>query len=149
MPLPRKRARARSIVPSPPSTIAMSASSPSTRSTPCRVATARSRSSASPAPSPSRSITTTDARLTDGIGDPPVEVGRPFGVFSVDEVEDELMVSLRAGQPGVYDPARLSPACEQRVCNLGHDTALHFGVAHDALWRLRASGFELRLHEHE
>src|SRR5258705_515132 len=83
----------------------MSASSPSTSSTPCRSATTRSCASASSAPS--RSMVTTAARLTDGIGDPPVEVGRSFGVLSVDDVEYELMISLRAGQAGVYDPARL------------------------------------------
>jgi len=66
----------------------------------------------------------------------------------VDEVEDELMISLRAGQPRVYAPARLAPAREQRVCNFCHDTALNTGVPHDAFRRFRTSGFELGLHEH-
>src|SRR4051812_3992426 len=145
MPVPRKRASARSIVPSPPSTITMSASSPSTSSTAQRSATARRRSSA---PStPSRSIVTTAARLTDGIGDPPVEVGRPLGVLSVDEVDDELMVSLRAGQPRVYDAAWLRPVRQQGVRDLGDDTSLHLGVPDDSLRRLCPPGLELRLHQ--
>jgi hypothetical protein len=55
---------------------------------------------------------TTAAVLTDGIGDPAVERGGDDGIWSVDEVEDELTVSLRPGKAGVYDPARLAPRGE-------------------------------------
>src|SRR5213592_3796913 len=147
MPVPRYRARARSIVPSPPSTTTMSASSLSTSSTPHRSATERTCVSAPP--TPSRSIVITAARLTDGIGDPPVEVGRPLGVLAVDEVEDELTVSLRARETGVYDPARLRPECEQRVRDLADHAALDGRVAHDALRCLGSTRLELWLHEHE
>src|SRR5213592_2872715 len=147
MPVPRYRARARSIVPSPPSTTTMSASSLSTSSTPHRSATERSCASAPP--TPSRSIVITAARLTDGIRDPAVEVGRPLGVLAVDEVENELTVSLRAGETGVYDPARLRSKGEQRVRDLGDHAAPDDRVAHDALRRLGPTRLELRLHEHE
>ena len=84
------------------------------RARPARAAaTARSRASASP--TPARSIVTTAARSTDGIGDPAVEVGWELRLLSLDEVEDELMVSLRAGKPRVYDPARLRSEREQRL----------------------------------
>src|SRR5439155_25261491 len=129
--------RARSIVPSPPSTTTMSASSLSTSSTPHRSATERSCVSAPP--TPSRSIVITAARLTDGIGDPPVEVGRPLGVLAVDEVEDKLTVSLRAGKPRVYDALRLRPVHEQSVGDLADHAALHGRIAHDALRRLSAA----------
>src|SRR5947209_2055808 len=109
----------------------MSASSPSTSSTRERSATRRSVATASS--TPSRSIATIAARSTDGIGDPPVELGREVGTFVVDEVEDELTVSLRAGQAGVYDAAGLAPAREERLRNLAHDAPLHGRVAHDAL----------------
>src|SRR5438270_10771264 len=147
MPVPRNRASARSIVPSPPSTIAISTSLPATSSTPHRSATARSRSSASS--TPSRSIVITAARLTDGIGDPSLEVGWERWSLVVDEVEDELMVSLRARQARVYDASRLGPAREQPLSDLAHDATPYCGVSHDALRRVGAAGFELRLHEHE
>src|SRR5690348_2509512 len=131
MPVPRKRASARSIVPSPPSTIATSAGSSSTSSTPHRSATDRRRPSASS--TPSRSIVTTAARSTDGIVDPPVEVGRELGALSLDEVEDELTVSLRAGQPRVYDADRLGTVREQGLRDLAHDPAADGVVAHHAL----------------
>ena len=59
------------------------------------------------------------------------------------------MVSLGAGQSRVYDPARLRPLRCERVGDLAHDAAAHGAVAHDALRRLGAAGFELRLDEHE
>ena len=133
-PVPRNRPSARSIVPSPPSTTARSA---------CVVVddldaellgdTLRARSAARLAPS--RTISVID--LTGGIGDPPVQVGRDLWVLSVDEVEDELMVSLRAGQARVYDPARLSPgreALRRPRATTRRRTAV---IAHDALRRLR------------
>src|SRR5581483_8087620 len=73
-----------------------------------------------PSPTPSRSIVTTAARSTDGIGDPPVEAGRELRLLSLDEVEDELMVSLRAREPRVYDPARLRPGREEPFGDIVH-----------------------------
>src|SRR5581483_2588587 len=147
-PVPRKRPSARSIVPSPPSTIAMSTSADSsTSSTPRSAATCSSLASASP--TPSRSIVTTAARSTDGIGDPPVEAGRELRLLSLDEVEDELMVSLRAREPRVYDPARLRPGREEPFGDIVHDTSPHLLVAYHAFRRIGPAGLELRLHEHE
>src|SRR5436853_1279787 len=96
----------------------MSASrSPSTSSTPSRDASACSRSTASATCSGLPCVISA-ARSTDGIGDPAVEVGWERRPLCVDEVEDELMVSLRARQPRVYDPARLGPAREERTGDL-------------------------------
>src|SRR5258707_6574252 len=110
------------MVPSPPSTTARSASSASTIVTPHRSAIACTRASAPP--TPSRSIVTTAARLTDGIVDPPVEVGWELCVCALDEVEDELMVSLRAGETRVYDAARFSSGRDERFRHLAHDAPL-------------------------
>src|SRR5690349_9835825 len=125
----------------------MSASSPSVSSTPQRSATARRRASASS--TPSRSIVATEARSTRRIGDPPVEVGRERWVLSLDEVEDELTVSLRAGETRVYDPERLPTRREQGFCNLADDARVDGAVADDALGDLGSPRLELRLHEHE
>ena len=59
------------------------------------------------------------------------------------------MVSLRAGQTRVYDPARLSPGRDERLRHLAHHAALHRVVAHDAFRRLGAARLELRLDQHE
>src|SRR5690349_17989283 len=109
----------------------MSASSPSVSSTPQRSATTRSRATASS--TPSRSIVATDARSTRRIGDPPVEVGRELGVLSLDEVEDELTVSLRAGETRVYDPERLPTGREQGFCDLVDHALVDGAVADNAL----------------
>ena len=111
----------------------MSASSAVRRATRPRAAR-RLRAAARPRRRrPSRSIVATDARSTRGIGDPPVEVGRELGVLSLDEVEDELTVSLRAGETRVYDPERLTTAREQRPRDLAHDALVDRRVADDAL----------------
>ncbi len=89
------------------------------------------------APTPSRSIVTTAARLTDGIVDPPFELGWKLGVLSLDEVEDELTVSLRAGEPGVYDALGLSSRTRaalrrpraRRVAALRGSRTTPFGVS--------------------
>src|SRR4051794_21114607 len=147
--LPRNRVRARSIVPSPPSTIARSGCpSPSTSSTPCSLAIASRRAIAG-STSSLLPLGTTDAVLTDCIVDPPVEAGWELGALSVDEVEDELTVSLRAWQARVYDPARLATAREQRFRDVADDAGTHRIVADDALRRVLLPGFELRLDEHE
>ena len=52
-------------------------------------------------------------------------------MLSLDEVEDELTVSLRAGETRVYDPERLRTAREQGFCDLADDPALDLGVAND------------------
>src|SRR2546429_6566784 len=137
------------MVPSPPRTTAMSAGcSPSTSSTPSRSAR-RCTCSTADCRSAGRPCVMTAARLTDGIGDPSLEVGWERWSLVVDEVEDELMVSLRARQARVYDASRLGPAREQPLGDLAHDATPDFGVSHDALRRVGAAGFELRLHEHE
>ena len=59
------------------------------------------------------------------------------------------MVSLRAGETGVYDPVRLAPGGEERLGDLAHDAAPHGGIANDALRRLGPPRLELRLDEHE
>jgi hypothetical protein len=38
-------------------------------------------------------------RSTDGIGDPLIEVGGALGALALREVEEELTISLRSGQP--------------------------------------------------
>ena len=68
---------------------------------------------------------------------------------SVDEVEDELAVSLRSGKAGVYDPARLAPFGDQRHGDLVDHAGLHGRVANDTLRRLGPPGLELRLDQHE
>src|SRR5581483_5513919 len=121
--------------------------SPSVSSTPQRPASDSSRATASL--TPSRSIVTTAARSTDRIGNPPFEVGWELRALSLDEVEDELTVSLRAGQSRVYAAVRFRPAREQRLGHLVNHAPLHRGVADDALRRVPPSRLELRLHEHE
>src|SRR3954451_3426845 len=125
----------------------MSASSPSVSVTPHCSATARRRATASS--TPSRSIVATAARSTRGIGDPPAEVGWELGMLSLDEVEDELTVSLRAGETRVYDPERLATASEQGFCDLADDALMDGAISDDAFRDLGAAGFELRLHQDE
>ena len=116
--VPRKRVSARSIVPSPPSTTARSASAVRRRLDAVArglvlveeqldaggSAAARRRVDAPGRRRASRPCVTTAARSTGGIGDPAVELGGELGLLCVDEVEDELMVSLGPGQARVYDP---------------------------------------------
>src|SRR6478736_3651124 len=127
----------------------MSASrSPSRSSTPSRSASPRRRSTAGSTSSGLPWVISA-ARSTDGIGDPVVEVWWEDRLLCMDEVEDELVVSLRAREAGVYDALRLAPAREQRLGHLANDAPLHGRVAHDALRRLRPPRLELRLDEHE
>src|SRR5262249_5689783 len=138
--------RPRSIVPSPPRTTARSASFPSTTSTPTRSAMA---ATCVTAPSRSGPRERTAIRSTDGIGDPLLESGRELGIVSLDEVEDVLMVSLRAGEPRVYDPARLGSGPRQLAGHLSQDAPPDLGVADHAARRFGAAGLELGLDEHE
>src|SRR5581483_5136308 len=134
-PVPRKRVSARSIVPSPPSTIATSgapsSSSSTTISTPLSAATRRTRSRAAATSVSARPCVMTAAVLTDGIGDPAFELGGDDGLLSVDEVEDELTVSLRSGKGGVYDAPRLASGLRERLGYLADDAPLHGGIAND------------------
>ena len=99
------------------------ASAASLASTPCFSASSAERGRAprraparppAVARTPSRSgralpCVTTAARLTrlpDGVGDPAVDVIGIRFAGSMLEVDEELPVSLRAGQPGVYDSDR-------------------------------------------
>ena len=122
IPVPRNRCSARSIVPSPPSTIATSTSSgvtcvsPAMRTSSTLSALATDSSRASPEPSASRRPwSTTAARLTrlaDGIVDPAVELISVCRLRTVDQVNEELPVSLWPGETGVYDPCDLrAPLC--------------------------------------
>src|SRR6185295_5392710 len=133
---PRNSWNARSIVPSPPSTTTRSGwscviSTPAARATSCTRAIGSSK--------PLRLRTKTFARLTgspNGCGDPAVDVVGKSRLLSLDEMEDELPVSLRAGQARVYDPDRLASPAQGRVDDLAHDPSLHLRVAHNALLRL-------------
>ena len=92
---------------------------------------------------------TTVARSTDGIIDPPLELRRELGSLLVDEVEDELMVSLRSGQPRVYDPGDPRLPAEGGLGQLAQDAPPDGGVADDPLRRLGPPGLELGLDEDE
>ena len=70
-------------------------------------------------------------------------------MLGVDEVDDELMVSLGPGQTRVYDPGDPRPPPERRLGDLAQHAPLHLRVADDALPHLGAARLELRLHEHE
>src|SRR5262249_33769323 len=148
----RNRVSARSIVPSPPSTTAMSgaasSASPRSSSTPLDAATARRRARAS-LTVPSRPCVTTAAMLTDGIGDPAVEVGWDGRRLSGDGVEDDFRVPLRSGRAGVSAPARLGPGLGECARDLAPPPALHLGVTDDALRRVATTRLELRLDEDE
>src|SRR4051812_36714574 len=148
--VPSRRRSARSIVPSPPRTITMSASDGSasarsmscfssssagiTGSTPKSAATARRRSIALPTVS-RRPCVITAARLTgsgtDGLGDPAVELGRKVRALGLDELEEELAVSLRARQPGVDHGARFGAPSDRRLRDLPQHAPVHDRIAHD------------------
>src|SRR5919202_4566306 len=164
---PRNRVSARSIVPSPPSTTARSAlagspsvlgrscfsrsSSGKRRSTPCSAASASSRPSAGPIVSALPWVTTAArrTRLPDCAIDPGVELIWPLRPPAVHEVEEELAVPLRAGQPGVYDARGLRRPRERRLGHRPQHVPVHLGVADDAaLAHLAAPRLELGLHQH-
>src|SRR5207253_3522096 len=133
MPVPRYRDRARSIVPSPPSTTARSARvSPSSKEspTPRSRAIARRRSTA-PTIASALPCVTTAARSTGRIGDPAVEVGGELGALGVDEVENELTVSLRAWKAGVYDAPDVRPPGRRGFGDLVQHPRAHARVADD------------------
>ncbi len=74
---------------------------------------------------------------------------RELGMLVVDEMEDELMVSLRAWQSRVYDAGGQPTPFQRRLRDLAHDAPLHLRVPHHALRDVCSAGLELRLHEHE
>src|ERR671936_1079308 len=148
--VPRNRVSARSMVPSPPSTTARSAlaTSPSAlgrpcfsrsslgkrSSTPCPAASSSSRPSAGPIVSALPCVTTAArrTRLPECAIDPGIELIWPLRPLSVHEVEEELAVSLRAGQAGVYDACGLGLPGEGGLGHLAEDAPVHLGVADDA-----------------
>src|SRR5215203_1125818 len=163
--VPSRRLSARSIVPSPPRTMTMSAADGSasassmscfssssggiTGSTPKSAATARRRSIAWPTVS-RRPWVITAARLTgsgtDGLRDPAVELGRKFWALTLDEMEEELAVSLRAGQPRVDHGAGFSAPTECGFRDLAQHAPVDVGIAHDAAtWHVLLARLELRL----
>src|SRR5918992_3870925 len=146
--VPRNRFSARSIVPSPPRTIARSTSSPSVSSTPAWAASCSTLATASATVS-GRPCATTAARSIDGMVDPVVEVRRKLGLRPVDKVEEELPVSLRAGEAGVSDTDGRRIPGEGGLGNLSEHRAVGVGLADDAALDVRAAGLELRLDEHD
>ena len=121
-PVPRKRCSARSIVPSPPSTTTMSAARRPPSSTTCF-----SRLVGGSSSTPRRSTAAALERRPIVSGLPCVTTPRrgrlnrrhrrssrrahrgALGLLALDEVEEELPVSLRAGQARVYDRRRSRP----------------------------------------
>src|SRR6188768_2101054 len=109
------------------------------------------RSSAAPIVSRRPCVTTAARRRGSARGgvDPGVEVIGELRPVTVDEVEEELAVALRAGQAGVYDGSGLGvPRC-RGFRELAQDAAVNLGVAHHAPRCLGAAGLELRLDEDE
>ena len=75
--------------------------------------------------------------------------GRP-APGAVDEVEEELTVSLRAGQTRVYDAGRLRIPLQGRLGDLSRHSRARLVRGDDAaLADLAAAGLELRLDEHD
>ena len=97
-------------------------------------------------------VTTAAVRTgsADGVFDPVIELIGERRILAVDEVQEELPVSLRAGQPRVYDADRLGRPGESGLGDLAQDPAVNLRVSNDpALPDLLATRFELRLDEHE
>jgi aminoglycoside 6'-N-acetyltransferase len=68
---------------------------------------------------------------------------------SLDEVEEELTVAFRSRQARVYDPGRLGSPGERCLGDLPGDSTPGGRIADDAPADVLATGFELRLHEHD
>ena len=114
------------------------------------VATSRTRPTA--ASTSTRPCVTTAAVLTgrDRCVDPLVEVIGKRRVVGLREVEEELPVALRAGEPGVYDADDACPPAERSRRRSRAARARERRVADDAaLADVRAAGLELRLDEHD
>src|SRR5512142_228615 len=132
MPVPSSRASVRRIVPSPPTAIASWAlSGSSTSSTPACSATPRTRSTA--CRTSIRPWATTAAVSTgECVLDPRVEVIGKRRLLGMDEVEEDLPVPLRPGQPRVYDAADGGLPGERGLRHLAHHPPPYLGIAHDA-----------------
>src|SRR5207249_11103524 len=90
------------------------------------------------------------AGSADGVVDPVVELNGQRGIFAVDEVQEELPVSLGTGQARVYDPGYLGRPGEGGLGDVAQDAAMNFRVAHDAPFAdVVPTRLELRLDEDE
>src|SRR5262245_49865900 len=151
--VPRNRCSARSIVPSPPRTTARSTSSPSTTSAPdaAAIAATRARASAITFGSPWAQIAIRRAGSDDGAIDPVVELAvEACSSGAVDEVEEELTVSFRAGQARVYGSNDLRIPFQGRFCDLSCHSRSRLARGDDtALAHVGPPGFELGLDEHD
>ena len=65
------------------------------------------------------------------------------------QVDEELPVPLRTGQPGVYDAGRDRTPRPCGFDDAFEDLSLHLGIADDAFRDVTPSRLELRLHEDE
>src|SRR5579871_246557 len=148
MSVPRRRASVRRIVPSPPTaTVSCASSGSSTTRVPARSATARTCSTAVVT---STRACATIATVSTGecCVDSLVEVIGEGRLLGMDEMQEDLAVSLRAGQSRVYDSGDARLPAERGLGHLAHDAAADFVVAHDAaLAHVLASRLELRLDE--
>src|SRR5207253_10535491 len=101
-------------------------------STPRSAASRCSRSSAAPIVSGLPCVTTA-ARLTsaDCVVDPALELIGVHRPFPVDEMEEELAVSLGAGQAGVYDAGHLCPPLRRSLGRFAQNAPPDHRVADD------------------
>src|SRR4029450_5120952 len=88
-------------------------------------------------------------RLADGLGDPAVDVIGIRFARSMLEMDEELPVSLRAGQSGVYDADRDATPFPRGFDDALENLSLHGGVADNTLHHVSTPRLELRLHENE
>src|SRR5262249_60209421 len=77
---------------------------------------------------------------------PPGARGAEGGAVRLEEVDDELMVSLRARQPRVYDPVHSRIPAHCGLGDLTQDAAVDLRVADHAFPHLGPAALELRLH---
>ena len=124
-------------------------------STPDSRATLASRANAEPIACGLPWVTTaaclTALGCCDGTVDALVDVIEEHGVGTVDQMDEELAVALRPGQPGVYDADRglLTPR-EGGVDDVSKHAPVELGVADDAAAAdLVLPDLELGLDEHD
>src|SRR5687768_14807167 len=96
-------------------------------STPAPAANASSRATASPITSGLPCVTTAARRTgsADCSCDPGIELIGKAGLFVVDEVEEELSISLRAGKARVYDAGHAGVPAERRLRNVAQDARVN------------------------
>src|SRR5438093_8239259 len=86
----------------------------------------------------------------DRVIDPAVELAWEACSGAVSEVEEELTVSLRAGQPRVYDAGNLRIPAQGGLCDLScHSRSCLTRGDDAALADLGPPRLELRLHEYD